>query len=153
MPVAVGEVIGLSIVTIGIYGVIRFYQVCKRYLDMQPKNDSNFEALFWTWIGIQLVGVLTLGIGIGVLAILASIAIGAVILSDIIAVRSSALKAHGIDLPLTSAGTHIALWVVGSLLSFVLVGIPILVYQAVRFFQDNERIVSAWASPQDVQAN
>ena len=142
--VDVGEVIGLSVVTLGIYGIVRFYQVCKRYLAMAPDIPSNFEWMFWTWIAMEIVGVLTLGLGIGILFIIGSVVFGALLLSDILAVRDEALRLRDSSLDLTSTGAHVGLWVSGSLLSMILIGIPILVIQGVKFFQDNEKIVLGW---------
>ena len=141
--IAVGATILLSIVTLGIYGWVRFHQTGAGYEALAGRR-SEFGRNFWLAVGLGLAGVLLaahliLGLGLAV----ASAVFGYLTLSEALVLRAEALRGAGIQPSLTSEGTHRTLYVLGALLSFALVGLVLLLVQAVRWFEDWNAVVQA----------
>src|SRR5439155_10241527 len=51
-------VVLLSLVTLGVYGAVKFYQAAKAYQALAPARASSFDTLFWSCVGIATAGVL-----------------------------------------------------------------------------------------------
>lgn len=144
-PVPITQVILLSVVTLGIYGVVRFYQCWMAYRAMVPQRDSTFEWKFWTWVALSGFGLVTAR-SLGFLFFIAALPFGAMVLSEVLDVRAEALQSRGLPLALTSKSAHLTLWLVGQVLDFVIVGLVFNIIQAVKFFEDHNTIVAALAA-------
>ena len=53
-PVNVVLTVLLSVVTFGIYGLVKFYQCGKAYGRLSPARASGFERLFWIYLGLTI---------------------------------------------------------------------------------------------------
>jgi hypothetical protein len=69
--------------------------------------------------------------------------IGALMLGEVCAARAELAKRAGVAPMLSSGGTQVTLWVLGQVLGVVVVGIVLLVVQAVQFFQDHNTVAKA----------
>jgi GYF domain 2/zinc-ribbon domain len=152
----VPQTIGLSLVTCGIFGIVRFYQAARGYLQLTPGRASRFEPLFWSWLATAVFGsLLTLPHGagwLGHLVQLASVPVGAFLLSDVLSARAAAAAARGSRVALTAPAQLITLWVLGeaSVLTFGhegglsgllwLVSFVFTLIQAIQFFSDHDKL-------------
>jgi hypothetical protein len=143
-PVSTGALIGLGIVTLGIYPMVKFYQAGIAYQALAGR-PSRFATWFWLAIGLGLVGgpLHALGGIPGFTAHLAAVAFTVLTLFELLAVRADVLKRYGIAPALTSDGTHKALFITGLLTWWFLVGIVLLAFQAVKLFQDHRALGDA----------
>lgn len=139
----VGETILLSVITCGIFGLVRFYQAAQSYRRALPGGAPNFEWQFWTHLGTGLLGWATVSIFVGVPLIIVSIVIGALMLGEVCAARAELAKRAGVAPMLSSGGTQVTLWVLGEVLAIGVVGLVLLVVQAVQFFQDHNTVAKA----------
>lgn len=142
--ISVGGVIGLSIITLGIYGMVKFYQTGKTYEALVGRT-STFTRNFWLFIGLGVGGLLVNGASgvFGLPLTIASIVFQVLTLFDALALRDEVIRQHGLRLQVTAEGTHKALYIVGILLSFVLVGLVLLLVQAAKWFGDWNAIGAA----------
>jgi hypothetical protein len=142
--IPVAGVILLTIVTFGIYGVVKFYQTGRGYEALAGRG-SQFGRNFWLWIGLGIASVFVNGAvhGLGVPFGLASIVFQVLTLTEALNLRAEAIRRAGIQPVVTSDGTHKALLIVGIILSFALVGLVVLLVQAAKWFGDWNAIVAA----------
>jgi hypothetical protein len=138
-----GGVILLSFLTCGIYGIVRFYQCAQAYRRELPGAAPNFEWQFWTYVVASLVGAATASFGIGFVALVGAIVVGALMLSEVCAARAELARRTGVEPALTSSSTQVTLWVLGEVLVFVVVGLVLLVIQGLQFFEDHNTVVRA----------
>jgi hypothetical protein len=140
---SVPGVILLSFVTFCIYGWVKFFETGRGYEALAART-SRFAYNFWLSIGLALVGALFAAHFVfGFAFTVASGVFTYLTLSEALTVRAEALRRAGIAPALTSEGTHKALLLAGMVLSFAVVGVVLLVVQAVRWFQDWNTIVRA----------
>ncbi len=131
----------LSMLTLSIYGAIWFYETGKSYARMaQQEERTNFSALFWWYFGTSLLGGLTLSLGFGVLLLISSFVLGFLVLGEFIRLRDECATQLGVQNALTSAATHRSLWTIGYILSLVLVGIFVLIAQAMLLISDHNTL-------------
>jgi hypothetical protein len=143
-PVPTGAVIGLGILTLGIYPMVKFYQAAMAYEDLAGRR-TRFTLYFWIAIGLWLGGApmhLVAGVP-GWFAHVGALALTVLTLFEILAVRAEAVRRCGIAPDLTSDTTHKVLLVVGLLTAGALVGVVLLLVQAVKFFDDHRAIGDA----------
>ncbi|MBM3992284.1 MAG: hypothetical protein FJ298_14950 [Planctomycetes bacterium] len=122
---------------------MRFYQCAQAYRRELPGAAPNFEWQFWTSLGLSLGGAATSGVGIGFVLLLGAVVIGALMLSEVCAAREELARRTGVAAHLTSSSTQVTLWVLGQVLSIVIVGLVLLVIQGVQFFEDHNTVVRA----------
>jgi hypothetical protein len=135
----------LSIVTLGVYGLVMFYRVGERYARLAPARRSSFETLFWIYVACYLL-LFTGGVFFGPIVALAGLAafvVGVLLLNEVLASRADVVRANGLRVALTSDTAHRVLWIVGTLTSWFAVGIVLLVIQGFKFFDDHNQIVLA----------
>jgi hypothetical protein len=131
-----GIVVLLSLVTFGIYGLVKFHQTGKGYEALAGRT-SNFSRDFWLSVGLGVASgatVHTIFLG-GPLSV-ASLVFGVLALSDALTLRDEVLHRTAVRPSLTDPGTHKALFVLGCLLAPILVGVVLLVVQAWKWFSD-----------------
>jgi hypothetical protein len=147
-PVDLPLLIGLSIVTFTVYGVVKFYQAAKAY-ELLAARRSSFDTLFWTYVGLA-AGALVLGIPfhpLGAVLGLGSAVVSVLVLNEVLTLRAEVLRSRGLRLDLTSDAAHRVLFIVGIVASTFLVGLALLLAQAVLFFQDHNKIAAALSGP------
>lgn len=127
----------LGIITCGLWGLVPLYQTGKAYATHSGLKD-NFDGWFWGYVGAIIVAFTTGGILAPV-----TIVVGALLLKETLMHRRTLEARAAVATPLTDAQTHIVLWVMGQILSIFLVGIPVLIYQAVVYLQDHNRLCEA----------
>ena len=143
-PVSTGALLGLGVVTLGIYPIVKFYQAGVAY-QVLAGRPSRFTTWFWLAIGLGLIGgpLHALGGVPGFTAHLAAVAFTVLTLFELLALRADVVRRHAIAPVLTSDGTHKALFISGLLTWWFLVGIVLLAFQAVKLFEDHRAIGDA----------
>jgi hypothetical protein len=140
--VGVGPTVLLTVVTFGVWGVVKFYQCGKGYEAAVGRN-SRFETWFWAWVSL-FVGSMVLSMvagPLGIAAFIASVVVGFLLLTEVLGLREAV---QGGEVPgVWSATVHKVLWLGGSILSWVFIGVVALVNQAAKFFDDHDKIVEA----------
>ena len=134
----------LSVPTLGIYGLVIFYRVMKTYLRYSNANNSasseNLDTWFWLYISFAVIGGLIFPFGIPLTLI--SIVFGAMLLRKVIHKRNLAIEQLGrVDQfdgrrLYKSADWHIWMWGLGSILSFFILPIILLILQGIQFFKE-----------------
>jgi hypothetical protein len=144
-PVNVVLTVLLSVVTFGIYGLVKFYQCGQTYGRLSPGRPAGFERLFWIYLGLSVASVVgnLIFTPLGILLGIGSFVAGLFTLNEVLAARQAAVVATGARVDLTGDGTHKALWIGGSILAVVFVGLLALMAQAVLFFQDHDKLAAA----------
>lgn len=131
-----GAVLILSIVTLGIYGLVKFHQTGKGYEALAGRS-SDFARDFWLFVGLAVAsGFVVWQPVIGGPLSIASLVFGVLALGEALALRDEVIARAGIRPEVTGAGTHKVLYVLGFLLSPVLVGLVLLLVQTWRWFSD-----------------
>jgi hypothetical protein len=135
MPV--GVLILLTIVTLGIYGMVKFFQTGRGY-ERLAGRESRFALYFWLFVGLGVAGfVLNAASGFaGIPFAVAALVFQVMTLVQALDVREEGMRRHGIAVPVTSRSTHVILLVLGMILSMVLVGVVFTLVQAIKWFQD-----------------
>lgn len=143
-PTSTGAVVGLGLVTLGIYPMIKFYQAVMAYEQLAGRR-SRFAVYFWLSIGLALAGgpLHMAGGLLGFASHVAAVVFTVLTLLEALALRTDLVRRQGITPQLTSDTTHKALFIVGLLTSWFLVGVVLLLVQAVKFFQDHRAIGDA----------
>lgn len=142
--IPVGLTVFLAIVTLGIYGLVKYYQTARAYEQLAGRA-SRFGTYFWLFIGLGIGGVLAnasaafLGIPLGI----ASAVFQVLALGEALDARAEGMRRSGVTAQVTSPGTHRTLLILAIVLSFVLVGLILTVVQAVKWFADWNAIVAA----------
>ncbi|AKU90241.1 DUF4234 domain-containing protein [Vulgatibacter incomptus] len=127
-PVSTWSFVLLSIVTLGIYAIYRFYKATKAY-EWLAGRTSSFSGFFWAYVVSSF------------LFFPAALVFGALALNEAIDLRDEAAERYEVPTRrFHSKGTHVVLWVVGTLTVWVLLGIVALVFQAIYFFGEYNRI-------------
>jgi hypothetical protein len=135
----------LSIVTLGVYGLVTFYRVGDRYGRLAPARRSNFETLFWVYVAcyvLQFTGWMIFR-PLVALAGLGAFVVGILLLNEVLATRADVVRSSGVRVELMSDTAHRVLWIVGSLTAWFGVGVVLLVVQGFKFFDDHNQIVRA----------
>lgn len=136
----------LSIVTFGVYGLVTFYRAGERYARLTPQRSSNFETLFWIYVAcyvLELTGWVTFP-PVVALAAIAGFVVGILLLNEALALRAELARAHGLRVELMSDTAHRALWIIGSLTTWMFgLGLVALVIQGFKFFDDHNQLAAA----------
>jgi Flp pilus assembly pilin Flp len=127
--VSVASVILLSVVTLGIYGMVKFYQTGKAY-ERLAGRESKFTLYFWLYIGFAVASGAHWVFGIG------SLVFGVLTLFEALAVRDEGLRRWNIAAQVTEASTHKTYYILATVLSVVLIGLVFMIIQAVKWFED-----------------
>jgi hypothetical protein len=145
--VPTGAVIGLGLLTLGIYPMVKFYQAALAYEDLAGRR-SRFVLYFWLTLALALGGgpLHVLGGVPGVFAHVAALVLAVFTLSEVLALRAEVVRRCAAPPTVTSDTAHKALFIVGLLTSWLLVGVVLLVVQNVKFFTDHGAIVEALRS-------
>jgi len=135
--VPVGVLILLTVVTFGIYGMVKFYQTGKAY-ERLAGRESRFTLYFWLFIGLAVLGfVLNAATGfVGIPFAIAALVFQVLTLDQALDVREEGMRRFGITVPVTSGSTHKLYLILGMVLSIVLVGLVFTLIQAIKWFQD-----------------
>ena len=144
-PVEVPMMVLLSVVTLGIWGIIWFHQVMKQYRAISGRNDksaANTETYFWVYVGCLGLAMLTLYFIVGVLPLIGAAVCGFLLLKDVLTDRGRIAQAVGAT-GLTSDGLQLGFWIAGCVLSIC--GLPFAIAQAVMFFNDHNKLCAACA--------
>jgi hypothetical protein len=145
--VPTGAVIGLGILTLGIYPMVKFYQAALAYEDLAGRR-SRFVLYFWLTLALALGGgpLHVLGGVPGAFAHVAALVLAVFTLGEVLQLRAEVVRRCAAPPAVTSDGTHKALFIVGLLTSWLLVGVALLLVQNVKFFTDHGAIVQALRS-------
>lgn len=143
-PTSTGAVIGLGLVTLGIYPMIKFYRAATAYEQLAGRR-SRFAVYFWLSVGLALAGgpLHAAGGALGFAANVAAIVFTVLTLFEALSLRAELVRRQGIAPPLTPDSTHKVLFIVGLLTAWFLLGVVLLLIQAVKFFQDHRAIGDA----------
>jgi hypothetical protein len=130
-------VVILSIVTFGVYGLVKFHQTGKGYEALAGRT-SSFSRDFWLFIGLALASVLFHlgGPMVGAPFGIASLVFQVLALLEALKLRGEAVRRAGIRPQLTSDGTHKVLFIAGIILIPAVVGLVLLLFQAWKWFSD-----------------
>ena len=139
----------LSVPTFGIYGLIQFYRIMRIYhshLVRDERNqDTNNEVLFWIYIGACVLGIAFLPFTVG------AIILGAILLNNVLSDRNKVMAQQ--EYPAIeskwSEGGHISCWVIGNILAILLIGIVLLILQAIQFFKEYNSFADMYWSRRD----
>jgi hypothetical protein len=141
--ISVATVILLSIVTLGIYGLVRYYETGRGY-ERLAGGASQFGRNFWLGVGLGIAGsVLNVFHGLGLPFAIAALVFQYLALAEALRLRDEGIRRAGLQVAVTPEGTHRTLFVVGALLYIVLVGFVILLVQAVKWFTDWNAVAAA----------
>jgi hypothetical protein len=139
--ISVGMLILLTVVTFGIYGMIKFFQTGKGYEQLAGR-ESRFATYFWLYLGLSL-GALFVNLvaaPLGVLCSIAGIVFGVLTLFEALKLRDEGVRRYQVNAEITGEGTHKVLYILGVVLSVVVVGVILMVIQAVKWFEDWNQI-------------
>ena len=142
--VNVGTTILLSIVTLGVYGCIKFFQTGQAY-ERLAGRETKFTLYFWLFVGFVAGGVL-IGMVTGLPLGLVGLVFQFLTLNEALAARRDAMERWGLSPQVASDTTHWVLLGFGTFLSWILVGLILLVVQAVKWFEDWNAIRAAAAA-------
>jgi uncharacterized protein DUF4339 len=146
-PISWGVFVALTIVTFGVYAVVRYYAAARAYEALAGRT-SRFASYFWLYVGLG-VGGLALGGAVGgssgAVSGVASLVFGVLSLLEVIAVRGEAIRRHAISAHLTADSTHRALGIAAAATTWLGIGVIIAVVEGVLFFQDHDAIARALA--------
>ena len=141
-----GAMLILSIVTFGIYGLVKFFQTGKGY-EALAGRASHFSRNFWLFIGLGVASVFFNAGGpfVGAPVAIASLVFQVLTLFEALKLRDEAVHRAGIHPQITGDGTHKALFILGLVLSPAGVGLVLLLVQAWKWFSDWNAIGAALA--------
>ncbi|HTF89464.1 MAG TPA: DUF4339 domain-containing protein [Planctomycetota bacterium] len=149
----------LSIPTLGLWGGFNFYRTMRVYRRLAGNTTSNVETLFWVMISVVVLGVITLPVVVGWVLLVAAIVVGALLVRETLRLRDLAvlrLVPQAATQPslypvVKSDDWHFGLWITGALLTLTvalaIVGVPILIAQALAWFEDWNRIAALARAP------
>jgi hypothetical protein len=143
-PTSTAAVIGLGIVTLGIYPMIKFYQAALAYETLAGRR-SRFTVYFWLSVGLAVAGgpLHVAGGLLGFAAHVGALVFTILTLFEVLAVRAELCRRQAIAPSLTPDGTHKALFIIGIFTSWLALGVVLLLVQAVKFFHDHRAIGDA----------
>jgi len=135
--IPVGVLILLTVVTFGIYGLVKFYQTGKAY-ERLAGRESRFTLYFWLFVGLAVLGFfLNAATGfLGIPLAIAALVFQVLTLDQALDVREEGMRRFGITVPVTSGSKHKIYLVLGMVLSIILVGLVFTLIQAIKWFQD-----------------
>lgn len=140
-----GAVVILSVLTLAIYGAVKFHQTGRGY-EALAGRASSFGRDFWLALGLFLASGLTLHtIFAGAALSVASLVFAVLALSEALALRDEAVRRAGIRPRLTDPGTHKVLFVLGAVLFPIGVGVVLLAIQVWKWFSDWNAVGAALA--------
>jgi hypothetical protein len=132
----IAAVVLISIVTLGIYGAIKFFQVSRAY-ERLAGRETKFALWFWIWVGLSVGGAfLNVGGVLGWPFSIASLVFMFLALAEALRARREGLARWRLQPPVTPDNTHYLYLALGVLLLPVLVGLVFLVLQAAKWFRD-----------------
>jgi hypothetical protein len=137
-------VILLSIVTLGVYGAVKFFQVGRAY-ERLAGRETRFALYFWLFIGLALAG-FALNAATGYLGIpfgVASLVFQFLTLGQALAARREGLQRWSLVVDTSSDAVHWVLLALGIAFSFLAVGVVFLIAQAAKWFLDWNAIRAA----------
>jgi hypothetical protein len=141
--VGIAAVILVSVVTLGVYGAIKFFQVSRAY-ERLAGRETRFALHFWLWVGLTIGGAfLNLGGVFGWPLSIASLVFMFLALAEALRARREALQRWALQPRIASDNTHYLYLALGVLLLPVLIGFAFLVLQAVKWFEDWNAIRAA----------
>jgi len=146
----------LTTVTLGIYPIIKFYQVIssyEEYLGRPPvtidgllwgrgEKRSQFFHYFYFYIiaNIASVGFAIFNVPATPLLLILSGIFGGFCLHHALKTRDEVIGRAGLNIQIVSNRTHIIFWIVGYFLGIFVVGLVPLIIQGYWFFDENTRI-------------
>jgi hypothetical protein len=147
-PVSWGALVALTVVTFGVYGVVRYYQAARAY-EALAGRASRFATWFWLYVGLGLGGFALGVVGgpLGLVAGIASLVFGVLSLLEAIALRGEGVRRRSIAPALTADSAHRALAIAAAATSWAGVGVILALVEGVLFFQDHDAIARALAAP------
>jgi hypothetical protein len=147
-PISWGSLVALTIVTFGIYAVVRYYRAGRAY-EALAGRPSRFATWFWLYVGLGVGGfaIGVIGGPAGAAAGVASLVFGVLSLLEAIALRGEGLKRSGVAPPLTSDSAHRALTIAAAATSWAGIGVLIALVEGVLFFHDHDVLARALRSP------
>ncbi|HUR28585.1 MAG TPA: DUF4339 domain-containing protein [Planctomycetota bacterium] len=143
----------LSIPTLGLWGTFNFYRTMRVYRRIAGVT-SNVETLFWTMLAVTALGVITLPVGVGVALVIGAVVVGALLVRETLRLRDLAILRlvpraaveRNLYPAFKSDDWHFGLWITGAVLTvtgfFAIVGVPILIAQALTWFEEWNRFAS-----------
>jgi GYF domain 2 len=137
----VATILLLSLVTLGVYGMVKFFQTARAY-ERLAGRETRFALYFWLFVGLLSAGAL-LHVGFGVPLGIAALVFQFLALGEALRARREAVARWDLRVQTTSDSRHYLLLGLGVALSFVLVGFVFLALQAARWFQDWNAIRAA----------
>ncbi len=153
-PVAGWPTVFLSIPTLSLWGIFSFYRTMRVYRRLARVHSSNAETLFWIFLGVTAFGVVSLPIGLGWPVLVGAVIVGAFLLRETLRLRDLAIQALVPSLATSVANYpavksddwHFGLWITGAVLCVTvfgaIVGVPILIAQALAWFEDWNRLAA-----------
>ena len=157
-PIPGWQTVLLSIPTLGLWGAFNFYRSMRVYRRLAGNEPTNVETLFWVMLGVLafgamlLPGVITVPMSWALFA--AAVIPGALLVRETLRLRDLAiirLVPQAETQPeyypaVKSDDWHFGLWITGAVLCttgvFAIVGVPILVAQALAWFKDWDLIAT-----------
>lgn len=148
----------LSIPTLGLWGTFNFYRTMRVYRRIAGVA-SNVETLFWTMLGVTALGVITFPVGVGIVLLIGAVVVGALLVRETLRLRDLAIvrlvpraaTEQGLYPAVKSDDWHFGLWITGAVLTitlfFAVVGVPILIAQALIWFEEWNRISAIARGP------
>ena len=124
-----GMIVLLSIVTLGIYGLVKFFQMGKGY-EALAGRESKFALYFWLYIGLSFAG------AVFPLFYIAAIVFQFLTLSEALTCRDEGLRRWGLNAPVMEASKHKLYLGLGYGLTIILVGLVFFILQAIKWFED-----------------
>ncbi|MFL5264524.1 MAG: hypothetical protein ACJ79L_19160, partial [Anaeromyxobacteraceae bacterium] len=146
-PISWGVFVALTIVTFGVYAVVRYYAAARAY-EALAGRASRFASYFWLYVGLGVGGVAlgsAVGGSFGAVSGVASLVFGVLSLLEAIALRGEAIRRQAISAHLTADSTHRALGIAAAATTWLGIGVIIAVVEGVLFFQDHDAIARALA--------
>ncbi len=144
----------LSVPTLSLWGMFSFYRTMRVYRRLAKVPSTNAETLFWIFLGVTAFGVVSLPIGLGWPLLVGAVIVGAFLLRETLRLRDLAIQqlmpslasAPGLYPALKSDDWHFGLWITGAVLCVTvfgaIVGVPILIAQALAWFEDWNRLAA-----------
>ncbi len=151
-PIAGWPTVFLSVPTLSLWGVFSFYRTMRVYRRLAQVQSTNAETLFWIFVGITAFGVVSLPIGLGWPVLVGAVIVGAFLLRETLRLRDLAIQklvpslasTPGLYPAVKSDDWHFGLWITGAVLCVTalgaIIGVPILVAQALAWFEDWNRL-------------
>jgi hypothetical protein len=138
-------VILLSVVTLGIYGIVKFHQTGRGYEALAGRS-STFGRDFWIGVALGAASAVMFHTPFvwGPLSV-ASLVFQVLALGEALQLRDEAVGRAPVQPALTGAGTHKVLYVAGVILFPFVVGTILLVVQCWRWFTDWNAVGAALA--------